>query len=372
MRPAPQPALFAGEYCAPCPLPCVERDTGDACTPGGGARYGVHPANPDVLWQWLDWAPEPASVSIARSLPPLPAHISVMKKEITAAQVRDLPSTAIGFTITEFLGVASRAERRGTSVRALLGASGRRIVVIGADEDGTNVGRWQDWGEARERLVRHAPDLVVPPDLSIYDDEDPAPAIVHFFAHTTMHATLVAEGLCSLPPFGYARVSDIERFAAWACEQRVPGAFLDLQNRKEPKILEIADDLRQYRHLFPSSFMWLVNGCAQPRLWRELHEALGSTIFSGLGAWEEARIGNRVVAHDDQLILEPTDTPFAARLAANVETLRIAASRVVLAPVRPRRAAEQIELPLFETFGVDPVEAHVPVARRAGRRRTLR
>jgi hypothetical protein len=347
----------------------VEKDTGDACTSGGGARYGVHPANLDVFWQWLDWAPGPATVATARPLPQLPAYIAVMKKELTAVQVRELPSTAIGFTISEFLAVALRAERFGTTVREYLGASGRRIVVIGADEDRTNRSRWEDWGEVRDRLARHAPDLVVGPDLSIYDDEEPATAMLHFFTHTAMHASLAAAGLCSLPPLGYARASDIERFATWACEQRVPGVFLDLQNRKEQKILEIADDLRRYRHLFPSSFTWLVNGCAQPKLWRELHEALGVTVFSGLGAWEEARVGNRLVAHGDVLVPEPTDAPFIVRLAVNVETLRIAASRVVLTPARPPRPAEQIALPLFEATDEDPVELHSLTARHARRGR---
>jgi len=345
MRPAAQPALIAGEFCAPCLLPCVERDTGDACTSGRGARYGVHPANPEVFWPWLEWASGPAPVADARPLPQLPAHIAVMKKELTAADVRELPSTAIGFTISEFLGVASRAERAGTTVREVLGASGRRIIVIGADEDETNVVRWQDWGRVRARLVRHTPDLIVPPDLSIYDDEEPATAMAHFFAHTTMTADISREGIPSVAPFGYARASDIERFAAWANENEVRGAFLDLQNRQPEKVLEIVDDLRRVRHLFPMPFTWIVHGLAQPPLWRALHEALGAVVFSGSGAWEEARLRRRFVTEGDRLVREGSDLPFRELLATNVEALQTAASRVLpLAPRSKAPAAQQTEL----------------------------
>ena len=103
--------------------------------------------------------------------------------------------------------------------------------------------------------MEQSPDLVVPPDLSIYDDEEPGPAIQMFWAHTTMHRDYVLDGIASIPPFGFARASDIERFAAWVRANHVPGAFIDLQNRQLEKIREIANDLAVYRHLFPEGFV---------------------------------------------------------------------------------------------------------------------
>lgn len=346
MRPTGQPTLFGGEHCGGCLLPCSERDTDEACTTRRGARYGVHPCEPDVIWQWLDWAPAPGRVPHVLPLPLLPGYIPVLKKEITSEDMRILPSAAIAFTTTAFLAIARRAERAGVGVRDLLGARGRRIVVIGADEDATNRSRWQDWPAVRGRLVRGRPDLLAPLDLSIYDDEEPATAIVHFFAHTTMTADVVREGIPSVAPFGFARASDIERFAAWANENEVRGAFLDLQNRQPEKVMDIADDLGRYRHLFPTPFTWIVHGLAQPPLWRALHDALVTVTFSGSGAWEEARLRRRFVAEGDRLAREASDLPFRELLAANVEALQTAASRVLLsAPGRSTApTAQQTEL----------------------------
>jgi hypothetical protein len=198
----------------------------------------------------------------------------------------------------------------------------------------------------RARILRHRPDLIVGPDLGFYSSDQPASRTLLFHAHTCMYRDLVAAGVAALPPIGWTLASDLDRFASWAQEFEVPGAFLDLQRRTSSGPFdEVVDDLRRYRHRFPDGFMWLVNGVQSRERWEQLRRVLGNVRFTSSGAWHEARNG---------YVLDPDLGRLLAsgnRLAAFTESLSrlTRAAEEVTAPSRNRgRDSRIVQLSLFE------------------------
>lgn len=346
MLPVPQPTLFEGPFCAPCPLPCAERNTDAACDHTGPAILDVHPGVPDVFEQWVAWSAKPAAPSRAPELPPLPAYMAIIPREAVPAAV-PVTTGPLVFTLRDFFAVAGRAEHRGISVRELLGARGRRIVVLGAEPDPFVLRCWQRWPEVRDRLVRHAPDLIIGPDLGFYANDQPASRILSANAHTVMYRDVVERGIAALPPIGWTRMTDIDRFAAWCSEFEVPGAFLDLQRRTAPSAFDaVVDDLRSFRDRFAPGFFWIVNGVQIRERWEVLQAALGTVRFTSSGAWHYARNG---------YVLDPDHGPIPSPLARldafeqSVLGLSRAASEVVRGSRQRVHVLRVRQLELFET-----------------------
>lgn len=350
-RPGPQLALLPGEFCGPCPLTCAERDTGDACSQAAAAGRTVDVRDAGLFEQWMSWS-DHAYVPSARIEPPaLPSYVPVLTRSVPAAAVRMLTVSTIGFTWRDFRALAHSAERRGISFRELIGSGTRRILVLGADPDDVCVRSWQEWHAVRGLLVAHKPDLVVGPDLGLYERDEPATRIIHHFAHTRMYADLIDDGVAALPPVGWVFPSDVDRFVEWVYAADVRGAFLDLQHRSGDRSFEQAlEDLRGFRRRLPADFRWIIKGTQVAARWAALRELLGPVTFTSSGAWHEARNQKVFEAHTLARLATQLDP-----VVAFVESVgALAATAEALIPRPPARSIPEqlpIEL-LFETPGV--------------------
>lgn len=336
MRSPASLALFPGPFCAPCPIErCAERDTGAACDDAGIELPIVHPGVPDVFDQWFDLAPRPVACSERIEPPGLPPYVTVLPREARSA-ARQLPSTAVAFTLADYLVLINRAERLGTTVREMIGSGARRLVVIGADPDRVCLRHWYEWPNVREHLQRHAADLVVGPDLGFYERDQPATRMFAFNAHTVMYRDLVARGIPALPPIGWVYPRDVDRFVAWANENKVPGAFLDLQNRRGRSFDTTVADLASFADRLPPAFLWVIGGVQRAGSWSALQRTLGNARFTSSGPWHYAR--NNYVVEPGTLRVLPTDLPVDGALAASVEALTEVAA-IVTGLLRRERAA---------------------------------
>jgi hypothetical protein len=300
-----QPTLFPAEFCDGCPLTaCDERETDAACRTAASPQNDLHPGNWGVFEQRMLWAPGVAAIPHRVPLPELPAYITRVPREVGAQAVAALPASAVAISLHDFM-LLTHAIGDGRSVRERLGLGVRQLVVIGADNDRVCDAHWQNWTEVVRRLFDQAPDLVVGPDLSFYESDNPAMRALAFHSHTAMYATLTKSGLAALVPFGWVYPSDVRRFVAWAKQFDVPGAFLDLQRRTPQAAFDqVISDLRAMRHRFPAGFSWLVNGVQRPKRIQMLRDVLGDVRFTSAGPWHEARNHNTFAPHS--LAREPT------------------------------------------------------------------
>lgn len=337
MRADPLPTLFEGPHCAACPIDCVDRRTDAACTLLAPDPYSLHPARPSDLDQWHAWSTSAGPPAVP-TIPVLPGFFPRVTRDIAQGGLRDVPTSAVALTIENYLGICSRAERAGTAIREYLGKDTMRIVVVGADRDRTGARYWADWKNVRSRLHRHRPDLVVGPDLGLYGRDQPAMRNVHRQSHQRMYSDLVGDGLDALPVLGWTFWSDIERFATWAREHGVPGAFVDLQNRHGSSFDEDVEDLRRVRGLFPPDFMWIINGVQVPARWAQLRDAVGRASFTSEKAWHISKSRLVIDPYLEELTsdLDPLDA-----FAASVVNL----ARAAALADRPRRP-QQLGLPL--------------------------
>lgn len=347
MRPRPEPTLFGAEFCASCPLrdPCEERDSAYACGHAMSVGRTVDVRDMPTLDQWLSWADHPYVPSQSVPAIVLPRYFVTAPRGVPPAAIRALESDTVGFTLNDFGTHARAAQRAGRSFRAHVGADHRRVVVLGADPDRAGIRSWQRWPRARALIEAHRPDLVVGPDLSFYEEDEPATRITHAFAHTRMYADLVNRGIAALPPFGWVFPSDIDRFAEWVATAHVPGAFLDLQNRTgESSFRMVVNDLRGFQGRLPADFIWLIKGVQVVARWRTLAEVLGIVTFTSSGPWEEARNGKVFEPHT--LTLYATDEEPEVAFVENVRALEATAENIG-ARSRPRALPQQMTIRLI-------------------------
>ncbi|HEV8655020.1 MAG TPA: hypothetical protein VGR85_05855 [Candidatus Limnocylindria bacterium] len=346
MRPAPQPTLIPAEFCAECVLRdgCAERDSVYARGRSASVGRTVDLRDPFTLDQWLSWADHAFEPVRAAPTITLPRYFVTAPRGVPASAIRSLTSEVIGFTLGDF-GVHARAAERGRrAFHAHVGTDHRRVIVLGADPDRAGIRAWQRWPRARGLIERHRPDLVVGSDLSFYENDEPATRMTTFFAHTRMYADLVNRGIAAMPPFGWVFPSDIDRFVAWVADARVPGAFLDLQNRTgDASFGEVLRDLRGFRGRLPADFTWIVKGVQVVARWRALTEVLGTVTFTSSGPWEEAR--NRKVFEPYTLMpYATTDEPEVA-FAESVHAFEITAAALGARP-RLRALPQQLTMRL--------------------------
>lgn len=298
-----------------------------------------------TLEQWLTWADHAYVPSAAARPIVLPRHFPTLPRAVPASAIRALDSETIGFTLNDFGTHARAAERRSRRFRAYVGADERRVIVLGADPDRAGVLSWRRWPRARALIERHRPDLVVGPDLSFYENDEPATRMTHGFAHTRMYADLVNRGIAALPPFGWVFPSDIDRFVEWVAVARVPGAFLDLQNRTgDSSFVDVVRDLRGFRGRLPDDFIWLIKGVQVVARWRALADVLGTVTFTSSGPWEEAR--NKKVFEPYTLALYATTDDPEVAFIENVRALAVTAETLGARP-RPRALPQQLTIRLF-------------------------
>ena len=346
MRPSPQPALLAAPLCASCLLRdrCPAHASAEACGESVDVGRTVDVRRVATLDQWLDWTDRMCIPSTSAASISLPPYVVTAPRGVPAVAMRALDADAVAFTLSDFASHARGAERRGVTFRAHVGADRRRVFVLGADPDRAAVRAWQRWPSVRDRIERHRPDLVVGPDLGFYEDDQPATRIVHAFAHARMYADLVERGIASLPPFGWVFPSDIDRFVEWVAAARVPGAFLDLQNRTgDSSFAGALRDLRGFRGRLPTDFVWLIKGVQVVQRWRALAEVLGVVCFTSSGPWEEARNGRAFEPYT--LTLYATDDEPELAFVESVCALSVTAETLREGP-RPRALPQQLTIRL--------------------------
>ena len=318
------PVLFPGEFCGVCPLTqCAEANTDAACSGGRRNQNTIHPGNWSVLEQRIAWAPTAVGILGDMDVPPLPAYMPRVPREVDPAALETLPTTAVALSLHDFMLLTSR-KADAAPLRDHLRLGRRALVVIGADHDRTCDAYWCNWKTVARRLADNPPDLIVGPDLSFYEEDSAAARLVNFNSHTAMYVDLVKLGLPTLVPFGWVYRSDVDRFVAWATEWSVPGAFVDLQRRTPVSAFHaVVRDLAAMADRFPPGFTWLVNGVQRPERMRMLHKVLGDVRFTSAGPWQKARSGHVFAA--DSLQVQPTGLSVADAFSQSVRAMTAAA-----------------------------------------------
>jgi hypothetical protein len=339
VRPPGKPVLpFAAPLCAGCAInQCAERQTDVACDDSPPHAAVVDVMAPDRLGHFMSLAEAPAAFTQAAPLPRIPAYTAVLpvRREALVAIPR-LTARSVGFTFGDYLQLIRAAERGDRSVREHLKLGDRQIVVLGSDAHRKCVSYFYRWPELLAMIERHPPNLLVPPELGVFERDKPIVRYLHQRTGQNMYGDLANRGIGAVAPFGWSRMSDIRLMAEWVRVYEIPGLFIDVQAWGQRGLDELLDDLAQVRQLFPRRFTWLVNGVVRVDVWRRLQAVLGTVRLSSSGVFHEAR-NHRMFSYDGANDVRKiyTGQPVYAVIVESIYALTRAAADVLEPPRQP-------------------------------------
>lgn len=336
MRPTGQPVLsFAASLCDGCAITqCAERMTDAACDERHPRTAVVDVTEPDRLGQFISLADGPVAIASPAPVPTIPPYTAVLPaRPQVLAVLPTLPARSIGFKFSDYLQLARAADRAGTTVRDNLGIGDRRIVVVGSDAHRKCISYFYRWPQLLPLIERHPPDLLVPPDLGVYEADKPIVRYLHHFAGQRMYRDLAERGIGALPPFGWRMMSDIRLVAGWVRVYEIPGLFIDAQGWQQRGLDELLDDVAAVRGLFPERFSWLVNGTVRLETWRQMRTVLGNVRITSGGVFHEGR-NNKVFSYDGAGGLRRirSAVPVGEAIAQSIHALSAAAEHVFQQP----------------------------------------